>query len=86
MEKVTRKWADLSNRFRIDVTSWHADGAGFSSPGRCFDSETEWTAHQAAEAAWLALANTIWRVGRRDGVTTDDIQQAIRLLRLTPDA
>lgn len=85
--KVARKWADTDNQYRIDVTSWRADGGDYRSPGRCYLSKAEWDEEQAADKAWLEVANAVWRGSRREGVTIDDIHKAAALLGLrAPDA
>lgn len=57
--KVGRKWAHLSNGYRIDIGTLSADGAGYSSPGQCWNSEGEWRAEQTRQEAWGKLRNKL---------------------------
>ncbi|MBI2725416.1 MAG: hypothetical protein HYX42_04120 [Polaromonas sp.] len=83
--KVGRKWATLSNSYRIDIHTHIADGGSYSSPGSCYPNEAAYVAEQLANAAFSKLKNSMgW--APRDGVKIRDIYEAARLLGLPLEA
>lgn len=73
--KVGRKWAELSNRFRIDVDTMEGDGGkGYSSPGKAWPSQVDYEAYMAIQAAWNDLRNDIYKMWRSPpGVSVESI-------------
>lgn len=80
VEAVGRKWATIDRRNRISVETLEADGAGYSSPGRCYLTRREWEDEQERLAAIRAFRSRVgeWSWGK--GITTDAIRQAAALL------
>lgn len=78
---VGRKWAQLDNHKRIDVVTLEADGAGYTSPGRCYRDRSVYEAgvHLAREWADLRKAVSGSYIAR-PGVTVEQIVQAKKLL------
>lgn len=83
VEKVGRKWAQLSNQYRIDVTTLEPDSKGYSSPGECYLQREEYESKVAISYAWGRLRkfmeSRIWS-GAPDGVTLENIEAAGNLL------
>lgn len=79
--KVGRKWAELSNRHRIDMVTLSADGKGYSSPGACWLSQAHYEAKVITGTAFTNLKNKM-RFQPSDGVTIQDIYEAAKLLRI----
>lgn len=80
---IGRKWAQLDNRLRIDVTTWLADGGKYNSPGRCYESLEGWENEARLEAEWSSLRRHVsdkW--SRPNGVTIEDMQKAAELLKV----
>jgi hypothetical protein len=87
VERVGRKWAAISNGYRIGVDDLVADGGQYSCPGRCYLSREEYDAKARAEAAWRALARAIdQRWNPPEGVGAAEIEAAAKMLGLTLDA
>ena len=80
--KVGRVWADIGFRSRIDKTTLVADGHGYSSPGRCYWSESEWAEGVARDRAWAQLRGAFGYGPPSSGVTAEDIRTAAKLLGL----
>lgn len=94
--KVGRRWATLSNGYRIDLQnacrpfgecSFSVDGAGFSSPGTCWLTRDDYVRHQECARLWCSLTSEIERLwGRFWGrCPTDDpekLRAALRALGL----
>src|SRR4051812_39221275 len=75
--KVGRKWATIDDRHRIDLSTLHADRAGYSSPGRCYLSRTDWEAETALNAAWEEFRREVGNIYRRPAyVTLENIATA----------
>lgn len=85
VEKVGRKWAQLSSNDRIDVVTLVADGNGhgYTSPGSCYLTREEYESKLAKNRAWLKLHTFIesrsYR-GAPDSVTLENIEAAGKLL------
>jgi hypothetical protein len=79
--KVGRKWAELSNRHRIDLETMIADGKEYTSPGRCWVTETHYAATVLTGNAFTNLKNKM-AFRPADGVTIQDIYEAAKLLRI----
>ena len=79
--KVGRRWATLDNRSRIDMQTLEAGGGDYSSPGRCYSSSTEYEEQRRRGILYERLRHRLdWTP--RVGVTSDDILQAAKLLRV----
>lgn len=83
VEKVGRKWAQLSSNDRIDVVTLVADGKGNTSPGLCYLTREEYQAKLVKNRAWMKLhafiESHLYR-GTPDSVTLEDIEAAGKLL------
>ena len=79
--KVGRKWIEVKGFYdcRIDVDTLQADGAGYSSPGRCYASEAAWREREGHRRAWVALRSAM-PMACPDGVTLEQIVAASKLL------
>jgi hypothetical protein len=87
VKTIGRKWAGIDSGLdRVDMKTLIVDGAGYSSPGRCYLSRAEWEADVALEVAWGALWRDVHAASYRcpDGVTVENIQAARKLLRIDP--
>lgn len=81
VEKIGRRWADLSNSHRIDMATMRADGKHFSSPGTCWLSQAHYEAKVLTGRAFTNLKNKMaWEPA--DGVTIQDVYEAAKLLRI----
>ena len=81
--KVGRKWATVGEGFRperIDLETWYADG---SSPGRCYLNQETYLQELELSKVWGRLQEAIRYGTRPDGVTLDDIKQAMKLLKVS---
>lgn len=77
VKKVGRKWAALSNGYRIDVQSLQADGAGYNSPGRAYPDRNAYEAEAERQRLWSVLRRRIDQTYRvPDGVTAEQIKIA----------
>ena len=79
--KVGRKWAQLSNYYRIDINTMVVDGGVYPSPGKCYESQKHYEYCCAANKLWDATRNGM-RYVVPVGVTLNDIKQARKLLGL----
>lgn len=77
---VGRKWLTLSNRLRINAETLIADWNGYSSPGRCYLSESDRNEALARRAAWSELRSKI--SAKVPDVSAETIINAIKMLRL----
>lgn len=78
---VGRKWANLSNRYRIDIQTLFGDGGQYNSPGRCYLSREEYESKARLEKSWDTLHRAIrdrWSVPA--GVTEETIHKVMDLL------
>lgn len=83
--KVGRKWATIGEGWRaqlIDLVTMQADGKGYSSPGRCYLSREAHEMERARSDTWSRFVNVVKYKNCPAGVTTDDIKQAMQLLKL----
>src|ERR1700688_1369142 len=83
--KVGRKWVEVGRGYpRIDIETLHADGAGYSSPGRCWLSEVDYDAEVSLNRIWNSLWNRVRDTySAPKGVTEHAIRQAAALLDIT---
>ena len=79
--KVGRKWMELSNGHRVDKVRLVADGREYSSPGTAYVSRADREAQVRLLDAWRTLRVRM-EVMPGDGVTTERIAEAARLLGL----
>lgn len=80
--KVGRKWATLDNWERIEMTTLHADGGQFTSPGRCWLSQAEYEAERDRQKLWSEfriMTRDMWRAP--DGVLADEIRHMIAVIQ-----
>lgn len=88
---IGRKWVKISlGDTRIDINTGHADGRGYCSPGRCWESQEIYKAHVARIGAWSRFRSAIQGMySTPEHLSTDDIRAAAKLLRIeidpTPD-
>lgn len=81
INKVGRKWLELSNRTRVDIKTLKADGGVFLSPGRCYPSEADYLAHLERTQEWNRLKFQIRDVSEPPAhLTTTDIQRIAKEL------
>lgn len=80
VEKVGRKWANISHGRRIDLDDWCVDGGGYASPGRCYASKEAWKAERERRKAWDDLRTGFGYQSVPDHITTAAIRQAAALL------
>jgi hypothetical protein len=64
--KIGRKWATLDrdwfgNQLRIDLEHWYADGRGYSSPGRCYESQDQYGVIKLRDDAWSRFRQVVAR-------------------------
>ena len=61
IEKVGRKWITVSPSYmpRIDRFTMRADGAGYSSPGRCYDSREAYTNYLDRQLVWSEIVKVV---------------------------
>lgn len=79
--KIGRKWADLSNRHRIDMVTFRADGGGYNSPGTAYLSEQIYRDKVALSRAWQSLTQKISGMySIPTGMTIEKIDQIADLL------
>jgi hypothetical protein len=74
VEKIGRKWATISNGYRIDLETLTADGGQYMSPGACWTTKEEWEAATERHQAWFnfrAAAGVQYQPP--DGFTTEEI-------------
>jgi hypothetical protein len=86
VEKVGRRWATMSRGCgRVDINTLIVDGAGYSSPGRCYLSREEWESRRRADAAWKALCRHMERARWKapDHLNAADIAKAAEALGIT---
>lgn len=82
--QVGRKWATLSNDFRIDLKTgeFECQEYGHSIPGDLYESEAQWQDAVARDVAWGKLKRDLEHARASGGVTAEAIEQARRLLGL----
>lgn len=80
--KVGRKWATMEGGMRADLRTGYVDGGGYTSPGRCYESEAVWKAEAKALDHWNHLKKTLEYSSLPVGLTPEDITKARLLLRL----
>jgi hypothetical protein len=80
--KVGRKWAELSNGYRVDLHTLIAEGAGYSSAGRAHVSRAHWEEEKRRKGAWEALRGRLREAwgGPPRGISTENIRAAAALL------
>lgn len=80
VERIGRKWANISHGYRIDLADWWVDGGQHSSPGRCYASKEAWDDEGHRQKAWRAVREGFGYRGAPPGITIDAIYQAAALL------
>lgn len=91
--KVGRKWAELRGgaaiaglgRYRLNVETLAVDGAGYSSPGRCYLSRLDWLDQAGSDLAWTALRVAIVNNPCPADLSFETITQVAQQLGLTLD-
>lgn len=79
--KIGRKWAELDNGRRVDIATMTVDGKGYSSPGRCYKSEEEYTTSTKLAREWEVLRCRVSnQFGPPKGMTIEKISQIKGLL------
>lgn len=82
--KVGRRWATLSNGYRLDLTSknWRSlYGGGYSSPGRLWDSESQFLEYIEVRRIILKIHSQPL-FGQVQTVSLANAREAARLLGL----
>lgn len=82
IEKVGSRWAYLSNRKRIDIDTFYADGGNYSSPGRCYWSQDEYERGLHECLVWSELQRR-FPLGKPDNITVEQIHQIAAMLDIT---
>lgn len=84
--EVGRKWARITGAFkgRIALDTLMADGAGYSSPGRCYASKQEWLNQDGPRHAWQALSSSMPTACPAD-LSYETIVQAAKMLGVDID-
>lgn len=83
--RIGHRWAYLNNKQRLDKNTLIADGGEYSSPGKCYLSESVYLEQVERDLAWLGLTNKLRKsYCRPDGVTIADIKAAFALLKIFP--
>jgi hypothetical protein len=86
VESIGRAWVTLSfgkpaYRFRADDPNMRIDGRGYTSPGRCYLDGEEYERNLSLDRAWRDLRLYLDRkMDRPEGVSIEDMRQALRLL------
>ena len=81
VEKIGRKWAQISNGYRIGVETWMADGGQYMSPGSCWESEEAWKSEAERRNAWAQFRDVVDRsYSAPDSLTRQQIEELTRLL------
>lgn len=83
VERVGRKWAYLAGNMGRVNDDLNMDGGGYSSPGRCYGSWSEYEETTVLHQTW----NAFWQLIRDrhripEGVTLEGIAQARAALGL----
>lgn len=82
VEKIGRKWIQLSNSHRVDKDTLIADGGNYNSPGRCYLDAEIYMKEQSRVVAWSDFKRNIHSFRLHESVTLDDILQARKLLKV----
>lgn len=83
--KIGRRWANITRGLgRVDVNTLWVDGAGYTSPGRCWLSKDDWETEQLRQLAWRELEDFVRSNHRAPPVSEPVIREAIKLLTGTP--
>lgn len=85
VSKAGRKWVEYHDgRRRFDRETLLVDGGKYSSPGRIWRSVAEYEAHSDLQNAWSRFRTAASSAygPAPEGVTKEDIDQAMRLLKL----
>lgn len=84
VQKVGRKWIELSNCHRMNAETMMLDGGNYSPPGRCFLSREEFEEIKQKKDAWMLFQRkAYWLIP--DKFCIDDIRAAAKLLRIDLD-
>jgi len=85
VQKVGRKWATLSNRHRIGIEDWIADGGQYVSPGCCYENQEEYKAEIELCNAWRDFTTQIGRTYNYPPDTTIAKIKTARILLNIPE-
>jgi hypothetical protein len=87
IEKVGRKWAQLDNRYRINIETMCVDGGGGNSPGRCYFSEVEYRQKVESDNFWRNFIRKVnqYNWNTPSGITVDDMRDAAKILKINLD-
>lgn len=84
VEKIGRKWAKLSDHCQVNLENLVVDGGRYSSPGRCYLSDTEYFKEREKSELW----GSIWRFVRNQRGTpdlpTETLKEIAGLLKIEP--
>lgn len=82
VEKVGRKWVQLSSGMRVERGQCDCDGAGYASPGTLWRSREAYERYLALRGQWIKLIQDLrWKRVPYD-MTLERIEQARKLLGL----
>lgn len=87
--KVGREWASTvwedggNEAHRINLITLRAHGEGYASPGEAYLSEQAYKDHVYIQRCWVEIRNS-WTAMQSKDITVEDMEQAMRLLRITP--
>lgn len=83
VEKIGRKWAQLSNRERIDIATRRADGGDYSSPGTCWSSKEEYELAVYTQKLWQAFTDGVKaKYCAPETIGVSEILQAAAVLKI----
>ena len=83
--KVGRKWATLNTRHRVNIETLIVDGGNYNSPGKCYLTEAEYRQKIELETTWEKLKNKLNWARLPEGITTTDILEAAKILKIDMD-
>ena len=83
---VGRKWATLSNRYRIDLETYCADGGNYISPGKAWNSKLEHDDSVVRDKMWLLFRILVSAVRIDNDLTIEQIVKAADALGIDLDA
>jgi len=77
IDKVGRTWLTVSNKMnqrRINKETLYADGQGYSSPGRCYRTESEYNESIQRIKLWCEIKNIVNALSNFDHLSLEDMQ------------
>ena len=84
VQKVGRKWIELSNSHRMNAETMRLDGGNYSSPGMCYLSREEFEEIKQKNDAWRLFQRKVEWLSA-DNLCIDDIRAAAKLLQIDID-